>query len=142
MKHKPAMYALERLHAELGGQILQNKQEAPRLAKCMKHVEAVLKMLQPGYSVRAIAVRRRKANPWFRRGTIYRHALDVLRAAQGPLTAREIAEAMPAKQGATGVSGKRVIDLGGSVLSSLRKHKDRGVVVVGEGVPARWKLIS
>jgi hypothetical protein len=36
MKHQPAMYALERLHAELGGQILQNKQEARRLAKCMK----------------------------------------------------------------------------------------------------------
>jgi len=135
------MYALERLHAELGGQILQNKQEARRLAQCVKHVEAVLKMLQPGYSVRAIAVRRRKANPWFRRGTIYRRALDVLRAAQGPLTAREVAEAMLAKQGATGVPKKRVIDLAGSVLSSLRKHKDRGVVAVGEGLPAQWMIL-
>jgi hypothetical protein len=44
----PAMYALERLHAELGGQLLQNKKEAKWLAQCMKHVEAVLKMLQPG----------------------------------------------------------------------------------------------
>jgi hypothetical protein len=49
------MYALERLHAELGGQILQNKQEAKRLARCMKHVEAVLKMLQPGYSIRSLS---------------------------------------------------------------------------------------
>src|ERR1019366_8260425 len=31
----PAMYALERLHAALGGQILQNKKEAKRLAQCM-----------------------------------------------------------------------------------------------------------
>jgi hypothetical protein len=31
----PAMYALERLHAELDGQILQNKKEAKRLAQCM-----------------------------------------------------------------------------------------------------------
>jgi hypothetical protein len=31
----PAMYALERLHAEPGGQILQNKKEAKRLAQCM-----------------------------------------------------------------------------------------------------------
>jgi hypothetical protein len=27
--------------AELGGQILDNKREARRLAQCMKHVEAV-----------------------------------------------------------------------------------------------------
>jgi hypothetical protein len=47
MKHKPALYALERLHAELGGQIAQNKREAKRLAQAMVHVEAVLKMLEP-----------------------------------------------------------------------------------------------
>jgi hypothetical protein len=93
-----------------------------------------------GASPNAIAARRRKANPRFRRGTIYGHALDVLRAAQGPMTARDIAETMLAKQGTAGVPKKRVIDLAGSVLSSLRKHKDRAVVVVGEGVPARWVL--
>jgi hypothetical protein len=52
-------------------------------------------MLEPGYSVRGISVRRRKPNPWFRRGTVYiREALDVLRAAGQPMTAREIAAAM------------------------------------------------
>src|SRR5258707_1554658 len=86
-----AKYALEKLHAELGGTILDNKREAKHLAQCMKHVEAVLKMLEPGYSVRSISVRRRKPNPWFRRGTVYRAALDALRAAPGPMTAREIA---------------------------------------------------
>jgi hypothetical protein len=65
----------------------------------MKHVEAVLKMIEPGYDVRPIAVRRRKPNPWFKRGTVFRCALDALRAAGQPLTIREIALAMLAAKG-------------------------------------------
>lgn len=95
----PALYALERLHAELGGQILDNRKEARRLAQSMKHVEAVLKLLQPGYSVRRIAVRRNEHNGYFKRGTMFRHAIDVLRKAEKPLTTREIGERMFAAQG-------------------------------------------
>ena len=45
----------------------------------MRHVEAVIKMLDPGYSLRVISVKRRQPNPWFKRGTVYRRAVDVLR---------------------------------------------------------------
>jgi hypothetical protein len=86
-----AKYTLEQLHAELGGKILDNKKEAARLAQAMKRVEAILKMIELGYDVRPIAVRRRKPNPYFKRGTVFRCALDVLRAAERPLTIREIA---------------------------------------------------
>jgi hypothetical protein len=89
---RPAIQTLERLHAELGGKILENKQEHANLAEQMRHVEAVIKMLDPGYSLRAISVKRRQPNPWFKRGTVYRRAVDVLRTAAEPLTAREIAE--------------------------------------------------
>jgi hypothetical protein len=41
--------ALERLHMELGGQILENRQRHEELSAQMRHVEAVIKMrLQPG----------------------------------------------------------------------------------------------
>jgi hypothetical protein len=53
-KH-PAVDYLIRLHADLGGRILENKRQAERLAADMKHVEAVLKMFDPTYSVRAIS---------------------------------------------------------------------------------------
>src|SRR5437868_15471482 len=86
---KQAKLTLEQLHAELGGKILDNKKQAARLRQAMKHVEAVLKLIDPAYSVRGISIRRRKPNPWFKRGTIFRAALDVLRAAQGPLTVRD-----------------------------------------------------
>ena len=60
---RPAINTLERLHAELGGKILENKQEHANLAEQMRHVEAVIKMLDPGYSLRAISVKRRHSNP-------------------------------------------------------------------------------
>jgi hypothetical protein len=65
---RPAIPTLERLHAELGGKILENKQEHTNLAEQMRHVEAVIKMLDPGYGLRAISVKRRQPNPWFKRG--------------------------------------------------------------------------
>src|SRR5260370_25832395 len=60
---------------------LENKQEHANLAEQMRHVEVVIKMLDPGYSLRAISVKRRQPNPWFKRGTVYRRAVDVLRTA-------------------------------------------------------------
>jgi hypothetical protein len=56
---RPAINTLERLHAELGGRILENKQQHADLAEQMRHVEAVIKMLDPSYSLRAISVKRR-----------------------------------------------------------------------------------
>lgn len=106
----------------------------------MKHLEAVLKMQEPGYSVRPISIRRSEPNPWSGAG---RSALDVLRAAPGPMTAREIAEAMPAAKGITGVPRRAVSNLGQGRLASFQNHKDGAVVVVvvvGEGLPARWTL--
>jgi hypothetical protein len=80
--HRPAIQTLQHLHSELGGQILANKAEVERLAEKMLHVEAPLKMLDPTFNLRCIAVKRRKTNQCFKRGTLYRRALDVLRTAR------------------------------------------------------------
>jgi hypothetical protein len=47
IKTTQATLTLVQLHAELGGKILDNKREANRLRLAMKHVEAVLKLLDP-----------------------------------------------------------------------------------------------
>src|ERR1700738_2664223 len=111
--HRPAMQTLERLHAELGGQILENKEEAQRLAGQMLHVEAVIKMLDPTYNLRRISVKRRQPNPWFKPGTVYRRAVDALRTATEPLTAREIADLVLAA--ANVKDPEAVADLRGSI---------------------------
>jgi hypothetical protein len=138
--HRPAMQTLERLHSELGGQILENKEEAQRLAGQMLHVEAVIKMLDPTYNLRRIAVKRRKPNPWFKRGTVYRRAVDALRTATEPMTAREIAERVLAAHNIESPDKAALADLAGSVLASLRNHNGKGVQRTNEGSPARWRL--
>ncbi len=135
----PAVAYLVRLHADLGGRILENRKEAKRLAESMKHVEAVIRLFNPAYDTRRISVRRRhKGNPWFKRGTLLRHALDVLRKAQGPLTVREITERMLAACGVSGATPKAMRGLIASVQSSLQNHNGKTVARVGQGMPSRW----
>ena len=135
-----AICALESLHSELGGKIGDNKREAERLAGDMRHVEAVLKLLQPGYDVRPIAVRRRKPNPWFKRGTVFRAVLDVLRYAPAPMTARQIVESMLRAKGITKPDRKDVRAFVTTVQTCLQSNAGRTVVNVAEGMPGRWKV--
>jgi hypothetical protein len=134
------MQTLERLHSELGGQILENKEEARRLAGQMLHVEAVIKMLDPTFNLRRIAVKRRQPNPWFKRGTVYRRAVDVLRTATEPMTAREIAERVLVAANIKRPDKAALADLIGTINSSLRNHAGKGVKRTNEGSPARWKI--
>jgi hypothetical protein len=56
----------------------------------MKHIEAVIRMFEPSYDVRRTAARRRnRTNGLFKRGTLFRTALDALRKAPEPMTTRE-----------------------------------------------------
>jgi len=89
-------------------------------------------------NVASIAAKRRnKSNPWFNRGTLFRSAVDVLRRATGPMTAREIAEALIAGKDVP-ASRKQFVDLQAAIHAALRKRA--GGAVVGEGTPARWRL--
>jgi hypothetical protein len=135
---KQAVYTLGLLHAELAGKLLANKREAIRLRTAMMQVEAVMKMLNPAVNIRLIAPKRRNVgNPWFKRGTLYRSAVDVLRRAGRPMTAQEIADALLAgrKPKAT---RKQAIDVQAAILAALRKRN--GGAVANEGSPAHWKL--
>jgi hypothetical protein len=141
--HPNAVAALVRLHSELGGCILANRKEAKSLGTDMKHVEAVIRMFEPGYDVRRIAVRRRnRTNGLFKRGTLFRAAIDALRKAPEPVTTRQIVEAMLAAKGGSGPSKKQWRVLFVAVQGILRNYDGRAVVRVGEGMPKRWKIAS
>jgi len=119
-----------------------NRKEAAKLAEDMRHVEAVLKMFNPEYSVRVISARRRViGNPWFKRGTLFRAALDVLRGATAPMTVREVADAILAAKGIRDATAKQRAGIEAGVRSSLENHAGKTVERVGEGVPRRWRII-
>src|SRR5947209_13973761 len=120
--------------------MLESTQGNEILAGQMRHIEAVIKRLDPAYSLRAISVKRRQPNPWFKRGTVYRRAVDVLRTATEPLTAREIAERVLVAAKVAKPHKAALADLTGSILASLRNHKGKGIERTNEGAPARWRL--
>jgi hypothetical protein len=109
---------------------LANKREAIRLRTAMMQVEAVVKILQPDFNVCGIAAKRcNKSHPWFKRGTLFRSAVDVLRRAGAPMTAREIADALVADK-APQATRKQAIDLQAAILAAPAKARrgdgDRG----------------
>jgi len=133
---KLATHTLDALHRELAGKVLANKEEAERLHEAMMHVEAVIKLLNPAHNLSRIAIRRRKPNPYFKRGTVFRAALDALRQAGKPLTAHEATLAMLAAKGIENAPADAVRDLEGAVRASLRASR----AVVGTGThPVRWE---
>jgi hypothetical protein len=139
----PAVDYLVRLHADLGGQIQNNKAEAMRLAEAMKHVEAVIKLFDPDYSVRAISVRRRqKTNPWFKRGTLFREALTLLRTATQPLTVKQITDGLLARKGIKDATKRQWHGIESGIRVCLDLHAGKAVVRVGEGIPSRWAVKS
>ena len=137
---RPAIQTLERLHSELGGKILENKQEHANLAEQMRHVEAVIKMLDPTCNLARITVKRRKANGWFKRRTLYRRAMDVLRTAEQPLTATDIAWKMMEAADVKNASKTDAQVVAQGILRSLLSHNGKGVQNVAEGKPAKWRL--
>lgn len=138
---RPAINTLERLHMELGGQILENRQRYDELSHQMRHVEAVIKMLDPGYNLARITVKRRKPNKWFKRGTLYRRALDVLRTAAGPMTTAEMGAAVLAAEGIDATKeDAQAVALG--IQHSLKNHEGKGVERVGEASPAKWRIVA
>jgi hypothetical protein len=107
----------------------------------MKHVEAVIKMFDPAYDVRRISLRRRnRSNRWYKGGTMFRAVLDTLKAAEGPLTVREIARRMLAQLGQAEPDLKTLRDLEGGIRSSLSLKEGKIVQNVGQGMPAQWAL--
>jgi len=138
----PAVDYLVRLHADIGGRILTNKDEAVRLAEAAKQVEAVIKMFDPDFNAQTIAARRRVVgNPWFKRGTLFRAVLDVLRKAAGPLTVAEITDAVMKAKGVNDATKRQWQGIEAGIRSCLETRAGKVVERVGEGVPKRWKII-
>ena len=86
----------------------------------MMQVEAVVKMLQPGLQRRQHRREaRNKSNPWFKRGTLFRSAVDVLPRAEAP-PAQEIAATLTAGK-ASQATRKQARDLQAAILVALRE---------------------
>ncbi len=141
MKHRPALYALIRLHAELQGRVKQNREETQRLRSDMRHVEHVLKLLEPGFNIAGIASRRKyKVNPVFRRRKLIVVIAPVLREAGRPQTAQEIAAILIERYYTTELTRKQRHDMGGHVIKVMRRYPT--TFQSDGGRPQRWSIVG
>jgi hypothetical protein len=92
--------ALRAKRAETAGALADLAKEAARRRADLQHVDATLRLFAPDFAPEDIKPKRQyKRNAWFGRGEGTRLAPDILRAAERPLTAIEIAqELMAAKK--------------------------------------------
>lgn len=117
-----------------------------RLAEIKNDVSAVDRVLGTlGYTGDLDAeMPRQKREVIFGRGELTRAILDELRGASGPLTSREIAQAIVALSGQDARDRKYVSDLTKRVSKALRALRDEGVVRSGTDVKGNvmWSLRS
>jgi hypothetical protein len=91
-------------------------------------------LIEPGITIGY----RRKPNPWFKRGTLFRSAVEVLRAAGRPMHTREIVATVIQRKGIQ-PDILSIADLTKSVERSLVYHRGGKIVAVGSH-PVHWKL--
>lgn len=130
--------------AEIGGQIVDLEQRIGRLRADLANLDAAIRLLTPGAEPGLIPPKRAyKRTKYFARNELSRLALDIMRKAQGPLAAREIAvAAMRAKNLPMGSDAlcATVTDM---LLVALRSLTKRGSVVkTGVSRDARWAISS
>ena len=124
----PAVPQLVHLHARLTAELAANLEASNRIAANIGHVEAVIRLFDPAYDVRRIPGRRRNVgNPWFKRGTMFRAALDVLRKANEPLTTMDITRRIIAAKGGREPTREQLRKVDAGLRSCLNGNEGKSV---------------
>ena len=127
---------LERKYARLLGQHRASPSRA--IAADLRHVEAVLRMFEATWNRSAVRpIAPRAPIQWGKRGIGVRFAATVLRHAQGPLSATEIARAAYLASGLPMPAPRAVTLSGADLIWSLRRYFGERLTVI-DGKPLRY----
>jgi hypothetical protein len=132
--------ALRSKYAELVGLIAKHERDVERWRTDAAHIEAAIRMFDSGHDVASITGKRpKKPSRWVRQGHGTRTALEVLKQAERPLTAHEIALASMRLRGMPIEDGVTVKAVAASLRGSLMRRNGKGVIQ-HDGFPKRWSL--
>ena len=132
--------ALNAKYARLTGELQKLNRQADRVQADIAHVEATIRLFRADWAGEAIkAIGPIKPSRWKRRGQGLVTALNIMREADGPMTAREIAAKALAAHGITLPDGKTLSTIAGSLAASLERRVGNGVAMI-DGRPKRWQL--
>lgn len=132
------LYALNRKYATTLGK-LRRDPASNQLRDDLVHLEAVIRMFDPGWDGDVKPIRPKAAIRWGKRGLCTRAAMAVLREATKPLTVREITNRVMARLGVPADDEEVFHSVSCTVRDTL-KRRTAFVRRVGDGKPGRWEL--
>lgn len=131
--------------SELAGLIEHYMQEIQRMGADLKHLDAAIKLFDPGYDLRAIRTKQyRRKNVHFKPGECARLALDVLREADSVLVTDTVALTIMEKKGLDPGDAELVKFVKKAAITALRQQAHRGLVkdlgLAGNGISLLWRI--
>ena len=138
--------ALIEKRAEVAGEIRTLEDRAEQLRADLLHLDAVIRLMNPGFQPEAIRpkVRRPRRN-WFGQNELLRAVLEVLRRAGGeqPMSAREVALAVMERKGFDPNDAATVRLVEKRVFSALKRREGSVVAKVEYGPRSvAWRIRS
>lgn len=118
-------------YAELAGKLDALDKETRVVRASMAHLDASIQLIRHGYDVRSIRPKRPYYyNPYVKRGSYARIAMNILRDAAEPLPTREICCIALHKQGAVNPDEKIVKRMVRAMETCLMKKVKEGKLIV------------
>ena len=140
MKDEHVVSALIRKYAEIKGKLIVAEKHSRKLRGDLTHLDAVLRLFRTNYeTAKIIATRPKRPIRWGKRGQGWRSAIDVLRRADAPMTAREIGLQVARKLGVE-TKGEPLRYLVTSIGDSLQRASKKGIVAQIGDYPRRWRI--
>ena len=130
--------------AEISGQILEQEKRITQLRADLANLDAAIRLLSPSMDPGTIPPKRAyKRTQYFARNELSRMALDIMRKAQGPLAAREIAVAIMKAKGLAMGDDRLCVTVTDMLLVALRSlTKRQAVIKTGASRDVRWTLVT
>lgn len=140
MADTQVLFALTRKYAAMLGQLRKCQDHSEQLRIDLAHVEATIRLFRADWDASGVkATRPRLSHRWDRYGQGGRTALDLLREAVGPMTARELAIAVMERHGLP-ADNEAAINAVANSLSSTLKRKVGSGVIGDDARPRRWSV--
>lgn len=132
--------ALNAKYARLTGELQKLNRQADKVRADLAHIEATIRLFRADWVGEAVkAIGPIKPSRWKRRSQGLVAALNIMREAGGPMTAREIAARALSAQGIELPDGRTLSAVAGSLTKSMERRIGNGVTMI-EGRPRRWQL--
>lgn len=136
---KVATQTLRNYHKKLASELRKSEENAGRLREALMHIEAVLKILEPGSSIQTLTAARKRPTR-FPRGEPTRLTLRVLRESNEPLTTKEIAERACHMDGRE-PDAKTLANMKAAVRDVVNNHRGKTITPVPDLWPRRWLIV-